>query len=423
MLRVGLSGGIGSGKSTVSARLAELGAVVVDADLVAREVVEPGSPALAEIAERFGTGVIAADGTLDRPALGALVFDDPQARRDLEAITHPRIRARTRELFAEAPSDAVVVNDIPLLVETDRVGDYALTVIVDVPEQERVRRLVDHRGMPPEQARARITAQADDAQRRAAADVLLDNSGSVDQLRARVDRLWHERLVPFERNLRSGTPSRRSEQLTIRDPDPQWPAQAARLLARVRSALGEKVLRADHIGSTSVPGLPAKDVIDLQVVIEDLAVLDDPAVSSALATVGFLGLDRRGHDHDLTAASVANWSPERPLRHDSAAPPPAGIWPKRLLATGDPARVVHCHVRPVDSPAWRQALLFRDWWRAEAQERSAYADLKARLAASGLSTSDYAQAKEPWFAQAAGRAEDWARGTGWQPDEAKRDLG
>ena len=451
MLRVGLSGGIGSGKSTVSARLAELGAVVVDADQVARAVVEPGTPALAEIAERFGPDVLAADGSLDRPALGAIVFDDPRARRDLEAITHPRIQARSQELFAAAPADAVVVHDIPLLVETDRVADYALTVIVDVPEQERLRRLMGTRGMPSDQARARIAAQADDVQRRAAADVLLDNSGSVQDLHARVDTLWHERLVPFERNLRSGTPSRRPERLTVVDPDPDWPAQAARLLARVHKALGDRVVRADHVGSTSVPGLRAKDVIDLQVVVEDLTVLDEADVRAALQQVGFLVPDRLWHDHDHTgddavsgddAASAAKWSSERPLsrgrtaqaspsasspastsasttastRH-SASTTASPTWPKRILGSADPARVVHCHVRPVDSPAWRLALLLRDWWRADADERAAYADLKAQHVASGISTSDYAEAKEPWFAQAAGRAEAWARRTGWQPEE------
>lgn len=400
MLRVGLSGGIGSGKSTVSTRLAELGAVVVDADRVARAVVEPGTPALAEIGQRFGQDVLAADGSLDRAALGALVFQDAQARRDLEAITHPRIQARSRELFAEAPADAVVVHDIPLLVETGRVADYALTVIVDVPEQERLRRLVEIRGMPSDQARARIASQADDAQRRAAADVLLDNSGTVEELHARVDALWHERLVPFERNLRSGTPSRRPERLSVVDHDPTWPAQAERLLARLRQALGERVVRADHVGSTSVPGLRAKDVIDLQVVVDDLAVLADPGVRAALAQVGFLVPDRLWHDHDHTDDHRAS----------------SGTWPKRILGTGDPARVVHCHVRSVDSPAWRLALLFRDWWRTEATERAAYADLKAQLVASGISASDYAEAKEPWFAQAAGRAQTWARRTGWQPD-------
>ncbi|MFX0537373.1 dephospho-CoA kinase [Ornithinimicrobium sp. Y1847] len=199
MLRVGLSGGIGSGKSTVSARLAERGAVVIDADRVAREIVEPGMPSLTEIAARFGPHVLAADGSLDRAALGAIVFADEQARRDLEAITHPRIIERSRELFAEAPDDAIVVHDFPLLVELDRMRDYDLTVIVDVPLEQRVQRLVEHRGMDEVAARQRMAAQATDDQRRAAADVLIDNTGTLEQLHEAVDRLWHDRLVPMER--------------------------------------------------------------------------------------------------------------------------------------------------------------------------------------------------------------------------------
>ena len=144
---------------------------MVDADAVGREVVGPGTPGLAQIAERFGPDVIATDGSLDRPALGQVVFGDPQARRDLEGITHPLIRRRSQQLFESAPDDAVVVHDVPLLVELGMGADYALTVVVDVPEEERLRRLVELRGMDEQAARSRIRAQADDEQRRAAADV------------------------------------------------------------------------------------------------------------------------------------------------------------------------------------------------------------------------------------------------------------
>lgn len=154
MLRVGLSGGIGSGKSTVSARLSELGAVVIDADAIAREVVAPGTRALAEIVARFGSAVVTAEGALDRPALGQVVFADPAARRDLESITHPRIAERTAELMAAAPADAVVVHDVPLLVEKSMGSSYDLVVIVWASEQERLRRLVRDRGMNPEEAGA-----------------------------------------------------------------------------------------------------------------------------------------------------------------------------------------------------------------------------------------------------------------------------
>jgi dephospho-CoA kinase len=191
---VGLTGGAGAGKSTVAARLRELGAVVIDADALAREVLEPGSDGLAEVVKAFGDGVLHPDGSLDRAALAAVVFADPERRRRLEAITHPRIAGRTSELLADAPADAVVVHDIPLLVEKAMAPAYDLVVVVDAPEEERVRRLV-RRGLPEDDARARIAAQATRADRKAVADVWLENNGSADELRAAVDALWKDRLA------------------------------------------------------------------------------------------------------------------------------------------------------------------------------------------------------------------------------------
>lgn len=190
MLQVGLTGGIGSGKSTVSARLAALGAVVVDYDLLAREAVEPGTPALAAIVERFGREVVAADGTLDRPALGAVVFADEAARRDLEAITHPAVRDLAAARVAAAPEDAVVVHDHPLLVEMCMASWCDVVVVVDVDPEVQVQRLVEQRGMSEADARARLAAQASREQRLAAADEVLDNGGTRDDLVAAVDALW-----------------------------------------------------------------------------------------------------------------------------------------------------------------------------------------------------------------------------------------
>ncbi|MCX6408055.1 MAG: dephospho-CoA kinase [Propionibacteriales bacterium] len=189
-LQVGLTGGIGSGKSTVSARLAELGAVVVDYDLLAREAVEPGTPALAAIRERFGDAVVAADGSLDRPALGAVVFADETARRDLEAITHPAIRDLAAARIGAAPDDAVVVHDHPLLVEMGMAAACDVVVVVDLPPELQVRRLVEQRGMTETDARARLAAQTSREQRLAAADEVLDNRGSREELLAAVDALW-----------------------------------------------------------------------------------------------------------------------------------------------------------------------------------------------------------------------------------------
>ena len=164
MLRVGLSGGIGSGKSTVSRRLVERGAVLIDSDVIAREVVAVGSPGLAQVVDRFGAGVLAADGSLDRPALAATVFGDDEARAALNGIVHPLVFVETIRQMEAAPSDAVVVHDIPLLVELGREVDYHLVVIVDTPADQRLSRLVHDRGMTESEAQARIDAQATDDQ-------------------------------------------------------------------------------------------------------------------------------------------------------------------------------------------------------------------------------------------------------------------
>jgi dephospho-CoA kinase len=195
VLRIGLTGGIGSGKSTVAGLLAARGARIVDADRIAREVVEPGTPGLEAVAAAFGPGVLTPDGALDRPALAAVVFADAEARRRLDGIVHPLVRARAAEVVAAAPPDAVVVQDVPLLVETGQAGSYDLVLVVEADLDTRVRRLVG-RGVSEEDARARIAAQATDDQRRAVADVVLDNSGTVEELEAQVERFWAERVAP-----------------------------------------------------------------------------------------------------------------------------------------------------------------------------------------------------------------------------------
>lgn len=189
-MRVGLTGGVASGKSTVSAMLTELGAVVVDADVLAREAVAPGSEGLAEVVEAFGTEVLAADGGLDRPALGAVVFGDEARRRVLEGIVHPRVRARAEEIEAAAPPGSVVVHDIPLLVETGQAGSFDAVVVVDVPVETQVARMVAQRGMSREEAKRRVAAQASREERLAAATYVVDNTGTLEQLRGRVAEVF-----------------------------------------------------------------------------------------------------------------------------------------------------------------------------------------------------------------------------------------
>jgi len=196
VIRVGLTGGIGAGKTVVAGLLAGHGAVVIDADLVAREVVAPGSPGLARVVAEFGSGVLGPDGGLDRAAMAKVVFADPAARQRLNAIVHPLVVARSAELASGAPPGAVIVHDVPLLVEANLAGGYDLVVVVEAPEEVRIRRLRESRGMSEPDARARMSAQASDAQRRAVADVVIENDGDLAELATTVDQVWQDRIVP-----------------------------------------------------------------------------------------------------------------------------------------------------------------------------------------------------------------------------------
>ena len=189
MTRIGLTGGVGSGKSTVAALLAAKGALVVDADALAREVVAPGTDGLAEIARVFGSEVLTEDGHLDRPAMASIVFADDDARAKLNAITHPRIAARTVEIMATAAPGQVIVHDVPLLVENNLAAAYDLVVVVEAADDVRLERLAS-RGMPEPEARRRMGSQASDEQRRAVADVVIHNNGTLADLTAQVDALW-----------------------------------------------------------------------------------------------------------------------------------------------------------------------------------------------------------------------------------------
>mgnify|MGYP000732929908 FL=1 len=189
---VALTGGIASGKTTVANLLAEHGALLIDSDQLAREVVEPGTPGLAQVVTRFGEQVLTQAGSLDRQALGDIVFADAAARADLNAIVHPLVRRRRAELIAQAAADQIVVSVIPLLVETGLVDQFDAVVVVDVPSQTQVARLVRRNDISQEQAQARLDAQASRAERLAAADWVVTNSGSRAELEAQVERLWSQ---------------------------------------------------------------------------------------------------------------------------------------------------------------------------------------------------------------------------------------
>lgn len=398
MLKIGLTGGIASGKSLVATRLAELGAVLVDADAIAREVVEPGTPGLAAVVDAFGPEILDGEGRLDRPRLGAIVFQQPERRAELNGIVHPLVRERAAAVIAAAPEDAVVVQDIPLLVETGQQRNFHLVLVVDAPENVRLQRMTEHRGMTEADARSRMAAQASRQDRLAAADVVLTNSGTREELLAAVDGLWDERLLPFARNISQATVAARSGAPVLAAPDPDWPRQAASLAERLKAAAPEDILAVDHIGSTSVPGLEAKDVIDLQLAVSDLATAD--RIAPLLSAAGF----------PLWPGILMD-SPHG--RHDPAA------WSKRLHGNADPARPVNLHVRVAGSPGWRFALCFRDWLRADPAAREKYAAEKRRVAAlhaSDADTSGYADDKEAWFRGVAAPGVDrWAESSGWQP--------
>ncbi len=399
MLKIGLTGGIASGKSVVASRLRELGAVLIDADALAREVVEPGTPGLARVVEAFSSAILAPDGALDRPRLGALVFDNPERLSVLNGIIHPLVRQRAAALTAAAPKGAVLVQDIPLLVETGQGADFHLVVVVDAPDDVRVRRMVEHRKMTAEQARSRMAAQAPREARLAAADVVLENSGSKEELRDAVDRLWQRRLRPFAENLARHRMASRTGGPVLSPANPDWAAQAARLGARLLAVAPQDVVAVDHIGSTAVPGLDAKDVLDLQLTVRDLATAD--RLEPLLAAAGFPRWPGSGQD---------NPKPGHPDPAD---------WDKRVHGSADPGRAVNLHVRAAGSPGWRYALCFRDWLRDDAGACADYLAEKRRAArrhGADKSTAAYAADKEEWFTSyAAPRMDQWARRTGWLP--------
>ncbi len=404
MLRIGLTGGIGAGKSAVSATFAKCGAVIVDGDVIAREVVRPGTEGLNALVEAFGDDILLPDGSLDRPALAAKAFRDDEARQRLNGIVHPLVGKRRAEIIASVPDDSVVVEDIPLLVESGMAPLFPLVVVVHADAEVRVRRLVDQRGMPEEDARARIAAQATDEQRRAVADIWLDNSGSPEELVQRAHDVWNNRIVPFARNLSARQIAHAPARLV--PADPSWPEQARRIVNRLQTACGHRALRVDHIGSTALPALDAKDVIDVQITVESLAVADE--LTEPLLAAGYPRIERLTED---VAKDDARSTVERYDRSDDP-----GLWHKRTHASADPGRPTNVHIRVEGWPNQQFALLFVAWLRADVAARADYlaVKLKAEQAAGG-DISPYVAAKEPWYPEAYRRAWEWADSTGWRP--------
>jgi dephospho-CoA kinase len=404
MLRIGLTGGIGAGKSALSATFAECGGIIVDGDVIAREVVQPDTEGLASLVEAFGEDILQPDGSLDRPALAAKAFADDEARQKLNGIVHPLVGQRRAEIIASVPQDAVVVEDIPLLVESGMAPLFPLVVVVHADVELRVRRLVELRGMPEEDARARIAAQADDDQRRAVADIWLDNSGSQEELVTRAREVWNDRIVPFAHNVAQRQIVRAAARVV--PADPTWPDQARRIVARLATTCGHKALRVDHIGSTAVPEFDAKDVIDIQLTVESLAVADE--LGEALLSAGYPRIEHIKQD-DIKADARSTVSD-----YDHSDDP--AVWHKRIHASADPGRPTNVHIRVDGWPNQQFALLVVDWLAANPAERVDYLGVKraAEERADGDPTI-YVEAKEPWFADAYRRAWEWADFTGWRP--------
>ena len=378
MLRIGLTGGIGAGKSTVSAMLVDHGAVLVDADKIAREVVEPGQPLLERLAETFGAEVLHPDGSLNRPALAAAAFVDSDRTAQLNGLMHPAIRDRTAEHFASHADAEIVVHDVPLLVENSMTPAYHLNLLVDVPAEVRLRRLMDSRGMDRDDAAARISRQADDETRRADCDVIIDNSGSVEETKAAVGRLIESRIRPFAANLTAGRWAPRTV-LDLVDPaDADWSGDAQRVVAKLRHGTADE-FTVEHIGSTSVPGLPAKDVIDLQLLVPDLIAARE--LEPRLAELGYPGTEMSDHLGE------------------------GGTEPKWFHANSDPGRAVNMHVRTADSVGAHFARAFRDLLTEDAGERERYLQVKRELTAEAKAagatdaqmTRTYAESKELYF--------------------------
>jgi dephospho-CoA kinase len=407
MLRIGLTGGIGAGKSALSATFAKRGGVIVDGDVIAREVVEPGTEGLAALVEAFGEDILQPDGSLDRPALAAKAFRDDEARKTLNGIVHPLVGKRRAEIIASVSPDSVVIEDIPLLVESGMAPLFPLVIVVHADVEVRVRRLVEQRGMPEEDARARIAAQASDEQRRAVADVWVDNSGSPEELVQRAHDLWDNRILPFAHSLSAGEIARAPVRLV--PPDPAWPDQARRIVNRLRTACGHRALRVDHIGSTVSSGDPdfeAKDVIDVQITVESLAVADE--LDEPLLAAGYPRIERITED---VAKPDARSTVEAFDHSDDPA-----LWHKRIHASADPGRPTNVHIRVDGWPGQQFALLFVDWLTANPEARADYLAVKrAAERGAGGDISRYADAKEPWFSDAYRRAWEWADWTGWRP--------
>jgi dephospho-CoA kinase len=301
----------------------------------------------------------------------------------------------------------VIVEDIPLLVESGMAPMFPLVVIVNADENLRVKRLIEHRGFSEQDARARIAAQATEEQRRAVADVWLDNTGSTGELVEQARALWHQRILPFAHNLDGGEPARSRPVLVPYETS--RPDQAGRIAARLNTACGHRAVRIDHIGSTAVPGMDAKDVIDVQVTVASLDAAD--GLAEALTSAGYVRMPVTADMSKPDARSTVT-----DFDHTNSE----SLWHKRLHCSADPGRPTNVHVRVDGWPNQQFALLFVDWLAANPDAQKQYLAVKREAEHAGAPDdhiADYVAAKEPWFSDAYRQAWDWADATGWRPTD------
>ena len=289
----------------MSATFNELGAIVVDGDVISREVVEPGTEGLARLVEAFGDGILQPDGALNRPALAAIAFSDDDKRATLNSIVHPLVAQRRSELIEAADHDAVIVEDIPLLVESQMAPMFPLVIIVHADADLRVKRLIEYRGFSEEDARARIAAQATEEQRRAVADVWLDNSGGADELVEKARALWHGRIRPFADNVEAGRCSSPKPGSV-----PSDPAEAQRILARLKTACGHRASRIDLVGPTATLGTEAEDVIDIRITVASRQLADE--LTEPLLAAGYVRTAVSDDGADADERSYCSADPARP---------------------------------------------------------------------------------------------------------------
>ncbi len=311
MLSLGLTGGIAAGKSLLTTRFRELGAVVIDADQLARDVVASGTSGLAAIVANFGDRILQSDGSLHRAKLGSLVFADRSARESLNAIVHPRVRQAASALKRDAGEGSIVVQDIPLLVESGQEASFHLVLVVQAPGEERIARMVRERGMSREDALARMSAQASDEQRAAAADVVIFNNGSPEQAVAELDVLWRERLLPFAANMARGQAAQKG---------PAAPTDVQR--AAGQSAAGASA----HTAAARAAAQVRLKARILQAVGETASVVDANTAGRGLTVRPLPGADA-GRQKLLDALAGTGFFP--------CLPPQDG---RHLLASADPGQ-------------------------------------------------------------------------------------